>query len=397
MNVAGSTHRTSRARVWLARSLVALAAATALTAVTTPTAHAGVFVSVNFAPPALPVYVQPAIPGPGYIWTPGYWAYDPVTGYYWVPGTWVLPPYTGALWTPGYWGWSSGVYLFHPGYWGLHVGYYGGINYGFGYVGAGYVGGYWGPRGFYYNREVNHITNVNITNVYNKTVINNTNVTRVSYNGPGGANAQPNAEEMRYANERHTPAIAAQVQHQTLASQNQAMRASVNHGTPAVAATARPGAFAASASRTAGQAAADSRPAMRSAGFAPRQGNAAQANFAAHGPALHAASVQQSNFAPHNNPAPRPAAPAMNARSAPPAHTNAAPHTNAPRNTAPSHPAAMNFRPAPTHFNAAPSHSAAMNFHPAQAHASAAPRVYAGASRSAPRPAAGRSGGPQHH
>ena len=29
------------------------------------------------------------LPGPGYIWTPGYWAYDPADGYYWVPGTWV--------------------------------------------------------------------------------------------------------------------------------------------------------------------------------------------------------------------------------------------------------------------------------------------------------------------
>ncbi|MBR0347172.1 MAG: YXWGXW repeat-containing protein, partial [Rudaea sp.] len=173
MNVAGSTRRIPRTRVWLARSLVALAAATALSAVTAPAAHAGVFVSVNIAPPVLPVYAQPAIPGPGYIWTPGYWAYDPVSGYYWVPGTWVMPPYTGALWTPGYWGWGDGAYVFHAGYWGMHVGYYGGINYGFGYVGVGYAGGYWGPHGFYYNREVNHITNVNITNVYNKTVVVN--------------------------------------------------------------------------------------------------------------------------------------------------------------------------------------------------------------------------------
>src|SRR4051812_14202046 len=45
---------------------------------------AGVFVSVTVAPPVLPVYVQPACPGDGYIWTPGYWAYGP-DGYYWVP------------------------------------------------------------------------------------------------------------------------------------------------------------------------------------------------------------------------------------------------------------------------------------------------------------------------
>ena len=57
-------------------------------------------VSITIAPPVLPVYVQPALPGPGYIWTPGYWAYGD-DDYYWVPGTWVLPPTVGLLWTPG--------------------------------------------------------------------------------------------------------------------------------------------------------------------------------------------------------------------------------------------------------------------------------------------------------
>ena len=38
---------------------------------------AGVFISVSIAPPVLPVYVQPVCPAPGYIWTPGYWAYGP--------------------------------------------------------------------------------------------------------------------------------------------------------------------------------------------------------------------------------------------------------------------------------------------------------------------------------
>ena len=103
---------------------------------------AGVFVSVAVGPPALPVYVQPVAPGPGYIWKPGYWAWGP-DGYYWVPGTWVLPPEVGFLWTPGYWGFSAGLYNWHPGFWGPTVGFYGGINYGFGYPGHGYYGGYW--------------------------------------------------------------------------------------------------------------------------------------------------------------------------------------------------------------------------------------------------------------
>ena len=54
----------------------------------------------------LPVYAQPFCPGEGYIWTPGYWAYDYDDGdYYWVPGTgWVLC----LLWTPS-WGGENEV------------------------------------------------------------------------------------------------------------------------------------------------------------------------------------------------------------------------------------------------------------------------------------------------
>ncbi len=94
------------------------------------------------APPPLPDYQQPELTEPGYEWTPGYWSYAP-TGYYWVPGVWVAPPFVGALWTPGYWGWYSGRYRFHHGFWGSHIGFYGGIDYGFGYTGSGYHGGYW--------------------------------------------------------------------------------------------------------------------------------------------------------------------------------------------------------------------------------------------------------------
>src|ERR1700757_5137843 len=78
-----------------------------------------VSVAVTIAPPPLPYYAQPPIPGDGYIWTPGYWAWDPNTGdYIWVPGTWVQPPGVGLLWTPGWWGWVNGGYIWHRGYWG---------------------------------------------------------------------------------------------------------------------------------------------------------------------------------------------------------------------------------------------------------------------------------------
>src|SRR5438128_12467477 len=100
----------------LAATLLALSAA----------AHAGVFVSVTIAPPPLLVYDQPPCPDEGYIWTPGYWAYDyDYEDYYWVPGTWVLAPEPGYLWTPGWWGWENAFYVWHSGYWGPHVGFYG--------------------------------------------------------------------------------------------------------------------------------------------------------------------------------------------------------------------------------------------------------------------------------
>ncbi len=118
-------------------------------------AQARVFVSVGFAPPAIPVYTQPICPGDGYIWTPGYWAYTD-DGYQWVDGAWVLAPYTGALWTPGYWGYDGGAYVWNAGYWGPTVGYYGGLNYGFGYFGVGFYGGYWNHGAFFYNRAYNH-------------------------------------------------------------------------------------------------------------------------------------------------------------------------------------------------------------------------------------------------
>src|SRR5215470_7258833 len=134
------------------------------------TSYGSVFVSVAVAPPPIPVYAQPVCPGPNYIWVPGYWAWDADGGYYWVPGYWTLAPFVGALWTPGWWGWGNGVYLWHAGYWGRHVGFYGGIDYGFGYFGLGYVGGYWRSGGFYYNTAVNNV-NVTIVNyVYNQPV-----------------------------------------------------------------------------------------------------------------------------------------------------------------------------------------------------------------------------------
>jgi YXWGXW repeat-containing protein len=197
--------------------------------------------SVTVGPPALPVYEQPACPGDGFLWTPGYWAWGS-DGYYWVPGTWVQAPRPGFLWTPPYWGWGGAAFIFHEGYWGPHVGFYGGIAYGFGYFGVGFQGGRWDGGHFFYNRSVTNVNVTNIHNVYNTTVINNTTINRVSYNGGnGGVQARATAEEEAAGRDRHVGPVAAQTQHVEAARSNPQLRASANEGKPPIAATARPG------------------------------------------------------------------------------------------------------------------------------------------------------------
>src|SRR6266540_1673180 len=173
---------------------------------------ASVYVSVGFAPPPLLVYEQPLLPAPGYIWVPGYWAWGP-DGFYWVPGTWVLAPYIGALWTPGYWGWDDGLYIWYPGYWGPRVGFYGGINYGFGYFGVGYYGGYWRNGVFSFN------------------------------GGTGGIVAQPTAAERLAQHDRHLAWTPVQARHEQAARTDRAQLASVNQGVPRITATSRAGVF----------------------------------------------------------------------------------------------------------------------------------------------------------
>jgi hypothetical protein len=200
-------------------------------------------VQANEAPPPLPDYTQPPCPEDGYLWTPGYWAWGG-GGYYWVPGTWVQPPQVGVLWTPGYWGFVGGVYAFHGGYWGPHVGFYGGVNYGFGYVGVGFAGGRWAGNSFAYNQSVTNVNVTNIHNTYNQTVINNVTVNKVSYNGgAGGVAAVPTAQERVAAQEPHVAPTPLQRQHVQEAARNPALAAKANGGHPSIAATPRAAAF----------------------------------------------------------------------------------------------------------------------------------------------------------
>jgi hypothetical protein len=207
--------------------------------------YVSVGVTVGEPPPPLPVYAQPTCPGDGYLWVPGYWAYGDDDGYYWVPGTWTLAPEPGLLWTPGYWAWAPGGYMWNAGYWGPHVGFYGGINYGFGYFGTGFSGGYWANNAFLYNGAVTNINTVttSITNVYyNNATFHNP--SRVSYNGGGGGTRfHPTPAELTAAREPHIGWTSAQRQQAGMARSTPALAAAANHGRPPIAATPRVGLF----------------------------------------------------------------------------------------------------------------------------------------------------------
>ncbi|HEX4230669.1 MAG TPA: hypothetical protein VHZ07_18480 [Bryobacteraceae bacterium] len=190
-------------------------------------------------PPPIPEYTQPACPGENYIWTPGYWAYAS-QGYYWVPGAWMLAPFVGALWTPPYWAYVDQHYRWYHGYWAPHIGFYGGINYGFGYVGRGYEGGYWNRDVFHYNRVVNNVNANVIHNVYNYRISNFTQ-SKVSYDGGrDGLNVRPTPNELAVLHERRIAPLPAQVQHRQQSAQDRAQFEAVNHGRPQTFAAARP-------------------------------------------------------------------------------------------------------------------------------------------------------------
>jgi hypothetical protein len=206
--------------------------------------HAQIVISVGFAPPALPVYEQPYCPQPNLMWMPGYWAWGD-GDYYWVPGAWVEAPYEGALWTPDYWDWYGGRYRFHRGYWGRHVGYYGGVNYGFGYGGIGFTGGQWRGREFAYNTAVMrvnqntvHTTYVDRTIVERNTIANNN---RVAYSGgPGGIQHTATTQERAAEHEQHAAPTKFQTQHVAAAKVDKSSYAKANGGRPQNVVAARP-------------------------------------------------------------------------------------------------------------------------------------------------------------
>jgi hypothetical protein len=213
------------------RYLLGLLLAFGLFATSFTSAQAFVGISVGIAPPPLPVYAQPACPDNGYIWTPGYWAWDSdAQDYYWVPGAWVLAPEVGYLWTPCWWGWADGAYCFHPGYWGESVGFYGGINYGYGYNGHGYAGGHWHGHDFYYNRSVSNVNGLAGAHTFSRHV--DTTNSRVSFNGHGGTTAVATLADRRAESGHHLGATSAQNAVLNTAKTDPSQRFSSNHGEP---------------------------------------------------------------------------------------------------------------------------------------------------------------------
>ena len=80
-------------------------------------APASAQVYVNLAPPAPIVETRPAIPGPGYAWRRGYWAWNG-NRYVWSHGLWARPPHAGQAWIAGRWVQGSrGRWHWIPGHW----------------------------------------------------------------------------------------------------------------------------------------------------------------------------------------------------------------------------------------------------------------------------------------
>ena len=73
-------------------------------------------VVVAYAPPVARYAVLGVAPGPGYVWTEGFYDYRG-GGYAWVPGRWMRPPRAHAVWVPGTWAQGRRGYEFRRGYW----------------------------------------------------------------------------------------------------------------------------------------------------------------------------------------------------------------------------------------------------------------------------------------
>ena len=134
---------------------------------------------------------------------------------------------------------QDGFYVWNDGYWGPEVGFYGGVNYGFGYTGVGYQGGYWHGGAFFYNRAVANFGSVNIVNVYS-TPVRVHERSQVSFNGgQGGLRARPSVEErMRHEANGTSPPTAHADAARAAGARHAELHARQNGGRPQILTTA---------------------------------------------------------------------------------------------------------------------------------------------------------------
>jgi len=71
---------------------------------------------VRYGPPAPRYAVVGVAPGPGYVWTNGYWDWRG-SNWGWVEGRWMGPPRPRAVWVGHEWRHEGNGWRFHRGYW----------------------------------------------------------------------------------------------------------------------------------------------------------------------------------------------------------------------------------------------------------------------------------------
>jgi len=152
-----------------------------------------------------------------------------------------MAPYIDALWTPPYWEFYGGRYHRHRGYWGRHIGFYGGINYGYGYTGLGFHGGYWSQGAFVYNQATANVDPGVVRYVYRHSVVNSTPTNAVSYyGGSGGITRAPTQAELVVRSETRVALLPAQIEHARMAAADRSLLAAENRGRPPMPVLVRP-------------------------------------------------------------------------------------------------------------------------------------------------------------